>query len=148
MPGFWKKSLVYFGVIDDDEEFDPLPFDTPKATTVRTIPSATSSVRPVNVGADYAIPLRSANPKDVCFMEPHEFAEGSVIGDRLKEHSPIIVNLRHIEVDTAERLVDFACGLSYMSGGHVKKIGGRILLLTPPDVDMSVAEARELISRH
>jgi hypothetical protein len=23
MPGFWKRSLVYFGVIDDVEEFDP-----------------------------------------------------------------------------------------------------------------------------
>jgi FtsZ-interacting cell division protein YlmF len=80
-------------------------------------------------------------------MEPHEFAEGRAIADKLKEHAPIIVNLRHADRAVAERLVDFACGLSYMSGGRVKKIDGRILLLTPPDIDMSVAEARELISR-
>jgi len=132
--GFWKNSLVYFGVIDDEEQFDPLPFEMVDVTTVRTIPSPVSP--------------RSANPKGVCVMEPHEFAEAWAIGDRLKERSPIIVNLRHIDLDMAARLVDFACGLSYMSGGRVKKIGGRILLLTPPDVDVSVAEARELISRH
>jgi cell division inhibitor SepF len=146
MSGFWKKSLVYFGVIEDEEEFDPLPLDTFDATTVRTIPSATSSARVVNIGVDRASAPHSANPRDVCVMEPHNFADASFIGDRLKQHSATIVNLRHVELGMAERLVDFACGLTYMSGGDVKKVAGRILLLTPPDVHMSVAEAREVIS--
>ena len=70
-------------------------------------------------------------------MEPHEFADAQAIGDKLKEHAAIIVNLRHADRAVAERLVDFACGLTYMSGGHVKKLAGRVLLLTPPDVNMS-----------
>jgi cell division inhibitor SepF len=147
MSGFWKKSLVYFGVMEDVEEFGPLPNDRVEPTTVRTIPTTAPSVRLIHMGPDDPEPFGFSRTVDLCVMEPHEFAEARAIGDRLKDHAPIVINLRHADRDVAKRLVDFACGLSYMSGGQVKKIAGRILLLTPPDVDLSVAEARELISR-
>ena len=147
MSGFWKKSLVYFGLMEDVEEFDPLPNDTVEPTTVRTLPTAAPSVRLTHMGADDPDASGSPEPMDLCVMEPHDFAEARAIGDRLKDHAPIVINLRHADPDVAKRLVDFACGLSYMSGGQVKKIGGRMVLLTPPDVDLSVAEARELIPR-
>jgi cell division inhibitor SepF len=144
MPGFWKKSLVYFGVIDDVEEFGPLSYEAADPTTVRTIPTTASSTR-AYINGDHAEPSGSPEPTGLCIMEPHEFAEGRAIADKLKEHAPIVVNLRYADRDVAKRLVDFACGLSYMSGGQVKKVAGRILLLTPPDVDISVAQAQELV---
>ncbi|HSJ50436.1 MAG TPA: cell division protein SepF [Actinomycetota bacterium] len=150
MPGVWKKTLTYLGLVEDDE-FEELedvsahpdqaeirrlqrpqavrevPFDDAEGI-VRTIPSA-----------------RQATAGSIHKSEPRRFNEARDIADRFKEGVPVIMNLQSTDDTIARRLVDFASGLVYGLDGKIEMVANRVYLLTPADVDVS-AEDRERIA--
>jgi cell division inhibitor SepF len=152
MAGFWKKALIYLGLVEEEDELEPLPTETQEPTTFETVrpirpdlPS--SSVR--RIGGDDTFPsVTSAIAPRVSMhvVEPRTFNDAKEIGDKLKVNSAVIMNLQHADANLAKRLVDFASGLTYMASGTLKKVGERIFLLTPPNVEVSAEEARELMS--
>jgi len=152
MPGVWKKALIYLGLVEEEEELEPLPTETHEPTSFETVrpirpdlPS--SSVR--RIGGDeplMAAPSAIAPRASMHVVEPRAFNDAKEIGDKLRVNSAVIMNLQHANADLAKRLVDFASGLTYMAQGTIKKVGDRIFLLTPPNVEVSADEARELMS--
>jgi cell division inhibitor SepF len=153
MAGFWKKALIYLGLVEEEDELEPLPTEAPEQTTFETVrpirpdlPS--SSVRriggdePVSTVATSAVAPRVS----MHVVEPRSFNDAKEIGDKLRVNSAVIMNLQHANADLAKRLVDFASGLTYMASGTIKKVGERIFLLTPPNVEVSAEEAREMMS--
>jgi cell division inhibitor SepF len=153
MAGFWKKALIYLGLVEEEDELEPLPTETQEQTTFETVrpirpdlPS--SSVRriggdePVSTVATSAVAPRVS----MHVVEPRSFNDAKEIGDKLRVNSAVIMNLQHANADLAKRLVDFASGLTYMASGTIKKVGERIFLLTPPNVEVSAEEAREMMS--
>ncbi len=155
MPGFWKKALIYLGLVEEEDELEPLPPESPpndqtSYETVRPIrPDVSSSSTVRRIGSDETMtsaPSAVAPRVSVHVVEPRSFNDAKEIGDRLKVSSPVIMNLQHANADLAKRLVDFASGLTYMAGGTIKKVGDRIFLLTPPNVEVSADEARELMA--
>src|SRR5918996_1530754 len=152
MAGFWKKALIYLGLVEEEDELEPLPTETHEPTTFETVrpirpdlPS--SSVRRIG-GDEAAAPVASAVAPRVSMhvVEPRSFNDAKEIGDKLKVNSAVIMNLQHADANLAKRLVDFASGLTYMASGSLKKVGERIFLLTPPNVEVSAEEAREMMS--
>jgi cell division inhibitor SepF len=154
MPGFWKKALIYLGLVEEEDELEPLPTETQEQTTFETVrpirPDVPStSVRRIG-GDEPASPVMtsaSIAPRvSMHVVEPRSFNDAKEIGDKLKVNSAVIMNLQHANADLAKRLVDFASGLTYMASGSIKKVGERIFLLTPPNVEVSAEEAREMMS--
>lgn len=157
MPGFWKKALIYLGLVEEEDELEPLPPESPpnehtSYETVRPIRPDMPSSTVRRIGSDEPLSSSSSAPSAVAprvsvhVVEPRSFNDAKEIGDRLKVSSPVIMNLQHANADLAKRLVDFASGLTYMAGGTIKKVGDRIFLLTPPNVEVSADEARELMA--
>ena len=151
MPGVWKKALIYLGLVEEEEELEPLPTETHEPTTFETVrpirpdlPS--SSVRRIGGDEPLAAPSAIAPRASMHVVEPRAFNDAKEIGDKLRVNSAVIMNLQHANADLAKRLVDFASGLTYMAQGTIKKVGDRIFLLTPPNVEVSADEARELMS--
>ena len=154
MAGFWKKALIYLGLVEEEDELEPLPTETHEPTSFETVrpirpdmAPASTSVR--RIGGDDPLPaMTSAVAPRVSMhvVEPHAFNDAKEIGDKLKVNSAVIMNLQHANADLAKRLVDFASGLTYMASGSIKKVGDRIFLLTPPNVEVSAEEAREMMS--
>lgn len=153
MPGFWKKTLIYLGLVEEEDELEPLPTETHEPTTFETVRPirpdvASSSVR--RIGGDETMPSMTSSavaPRvSMHVVEPRTFNEAKEIGDKLKVNSAVIMNLQRAEGSLARRLVDFASGLTYMGGGSIKEVGNRIFLLTPPNVEVSAEEAREMMS--
>jgi len=151
MPGVWKKALIYLGLVEEEEELEPLPTETHETTTFETVrpirpdlPS--SSVRRIGGEEPLAAPSAIAPRASMHVVEPRAFNDAKEIGDKLRVNSAVIMNLQHANADLAKRLVDFASGLTYMAQGSIKKVGDRIFLLTPPNVEVSADEARELMS--
>ena len=152
MAGFWKKALIYLGLVEEEDELEPLPTETQEPTTFETVrpirpdlPS--SSVR--RIGGEDAFPAVTsaiAPRVNLHVVEPRTFNDAKEIGDKLKVNSAVIMNLQHADANLAKRLVDFASGLTYMASGTLKKVGERIFLLTPPNVEVSAEEAREMMS--
>ncbi len=153
MAGFWKKALIYLGLVEEEDELEPLPTETQEQTTFETVrpirPDLPStSVR--RIGGDEpaaSITASAVAPRvSMHVVEPRSFNDAKEIGDKLKVNSAVIMNLQHASADLAKRLVDFASGLTYMASGTIKKVGERIFLLTPPNVEVSAEEAREMMS--
>jgi len=151
MPGVWKKALIYLGLVEEEEELEPLPPETHEPTTFETVRPIrpdlpTSSVRRIGGDEPLAAPSAIAPRASMHVVEPRAFNDAKEIGDKLRVNSAVIMNLQHANADLAKRLVDFASGLTYMAQGSIKKVGDRIFLLTPPNVEVSADEAREMMS--
>jgi cell division inhibitor SepF len=153
MPGFWKKALIYLGLVEEEDELEPLPPEHPAPTyeTVRPIRPGVESTTVRRIGGLDERPQVGASagvaPRiSLHVVEPRSFNDAKEIGDKLKVNSPVVMNLQHADPTLARRLVDFASGLTYMANGTIRPIGERIFMLTPPNIEVSAEEAREMMT--
>jgi cell division inhibitor SepF len=148
MPGVWKKTLNYLGLVEDDEEFvddlpeaEPAPVRRMRPQAVREVPAdAEGVVRTIST----ARPTGTATSA-IHKSEPKRFNEAREVADRFKEGTAVIMNLQSTDDTIARRLVDFASGLVYGLDGKIEMVANRVYLLTPADVEVS-AEERERIA--
>jgi cell division inhibitor SepF len=151
MPGVWKKTLTYLGLVEDDEFEDLDEVSAPaEQAEVRRFqrPQAVREVamEPEHEGIVRTIPsTRSATASSIHKSEPRRFNEAREIADRFKDGAPVIMNLQSTDDTIARRLVDFASGLIYGLDGRIEMVANRVYLLTPANVDVS-AEDRERIA--
>jgi cell division inhibitor SepF len=149
MPGVWKKTLTYLGLVEDDE-FEAIDevAAQPDAAEVRRFhrPQAVREVsfEPEHEGIVRTIPSTRSTAGAIHKSEPRRFNEAREIADRFKDGIPVIMNLQSTDDTIARRLVDFASGLVYGLDGKIEMVANRVYLLTPADVDVS-AEDRERI---
>ena len=151
MPGVWKKTLTYLGLVEDDEfeELDEVGA-TPESAEVRSF-GRPHAVREVDLEPEYGgvvrtiAPARAATAASIHKSEPRRFNEAREIADRFKAGVPVIMNLQSTDDTIARRLVDFASGLVYGLDGKIEMVANRVYLLTPANVDVS-AEDRERIA--
>jgi cell division inhibitor SepF len=150
MPGVWKKTLTYLGLVED-EEYDELDevAAQPRQAEVRSI-QRPQAMREVAVDADEGIvrtipSSRSSTASSIHKSEPKRFNEARDIADRFKDGIPVIMNLQSTDDTIARRLVDFASGLVYGLDGKIEMVANRVYLLTPANMEVS-AEDRERIA--
>jgi cell division inhibitor SepF len=150
MPGVWKKTLTYLGLVEEDEfeDLDEVAAQS-EATPVRRLqrPHAVRELpmEPDDVGMVRTIPSRRATASSIHKSEPRRFNEARDIADRYKDGIPVIMNLQSTDDTIARRLVDFASGLVYGLDGKIEMVANRVYLLTPANIEVS-AEDRERIA--
>jgi cell division inhibitor SepF len=159
MPSVWRRTAVWLGLVDDDDEYEDYepyvePADRrtaavepePGGGAVRTIareePGAAVQPRPAVVRPIQ--PITGAKPHVVA---PSGFADAKEIGDKLKASQPVIVNLQGTDRDLCRRIIDFSSGLAYGLGGTMEKVAEQVFLLTPSNVEISAEERRRLQER-
>jgi FtsZ-interacting cell division protein YlmF len=69
--------------------------------------------------------------------QPQSYDDTQRIIDDLKSGRPVIANLEDLNVDIAQRVLDFLSGAVYGVDGSIRKISRGIFLLAPPHVDIS-----------
>jgi cell division inhibitor SepF len=150
MPGVWKKTLTYLGLVEDDEfeELDEVAAQ-PEAAPVRRL-QRPQAIREVRVepedGIVRTIPAsRAGVASSIHKSEPRRFNEAREVADRFKSGIPVIMNLQSTDDTIARRLVDFASGLVYGLDGKIEMVANRVYLLTPANMEVS-AEDRERIA--
>lgn len=144
MPGVWKKTLNYLGLVEEDE-FEGFERASERAPE----PEIRRFQRPtaVRVPADEPdLMVRVVEtPRAASAIhkaEPKRFNEAREIGDRYKDGIAVIMSLQGADDAVARRLVDFASGLVYAQNGKLELVADRVYLLTPANVEVS-AEERE-----
>jgi len=139
--GVWKKTLLYLGLVEEDDldgQLDLVDEAPQKTPTIRKISrEEMSTVR----GMASPQPLGQVH-----IVAPHAYDDAKEIGDKLKSAVPVIMNLQGIEDDTFKRLTAFASGLAYGLGGEVQRLAPRMYLITPANVEVS-AEDRQRLKR-
>lgn len=68
---------------------------------------------------------------NVGLYEPKSFADVQTIIERLASKEAVIVNLEFVEIESAQRILDFLSGASYALGGSMRRIKAYTFLITP-----------------
>ena len=95
-------------------------------------------------------PITKSNRKqvlgmEVCVIKPSSMEDEIEITDTLLNGRTVVINMEGLDVDLAQRIIDFTSGSCFAIGGNLQKISHFILIITPPSVDIS-GDFQELLS--
>ncbi len=95
---------------------------------------------PININSrkrGKVVDITSANRVKVILDQPMNYDDTQNIIDNLRLRKLIIVNLEMLEVDTAQRVLDFVSGAVYALRGNIQKVSKGIFVLVPNNIDIS-----------
>ncbi|MCE5253902.1 MAG: cell division protein SepF [Actinomycetia bacterium] len=175
--GIWHKTLVYFGLADEDDEYDdetlsvrpevePTYRDRPNVRKLERSNRRQSAAEFDDIFADddyrdrrapgpsqrsgsvRSLPTPVEPPQvRVHLLMPKNFNDAQIIADKFKSDIPVILNLQTSETDLAKRLIDFASGLTYALDGGMQRVADKVFLLTPKNVEVSAEERQRLMEK-
>lgn len=74
---------------------------------------------------------------EVCVIKPSSMEDEIEITDTLLNGRTVVINMEGLDVDLAQRIIDFTSGSTYAMHGNLQKISNYIFLATPNGVDIS-----------
>ena len=74
---------------------------------------------------------------EVCVIKPSSMEDTRDIADTLIDRCTVVLNLEGIDVDVAQRIIDFTSGSCFAIGGNLRKVSASIFIVTPKNVDIS-----------
>ncbi|MBR0135547.1 MAG: cell division protein SepF [Clostridia bacterium] len=81
------------------------------------------------------LPVSSARSKLIVYR-PVSYEDTMSIIDNLKSRKPIILNMENIEIDVAQRILDFMSGACSAMGGDIRKVSAKIFAVVPADYEI------------
>ena len=112
---------------DEDEDYEEVP-----ARSSRASHSGSNKVTPMRQPA-----RRGMANMEVCVIKPASMEDTREIADTLLDNATVILNLEGIDVELAQRIIDFASGACYSLNGSLQKISSYIFVLGPSSVDIT-----------
>lgn len=73
----------------------------------------------------------------VSVIRPASMEDTPEIADCMMDNCTVVLNLEGLDVDMAQRVIDFTCGVCYSLNGSLQKVSSYIFILTPAGVDIS-----------
>lgn len=134
---WWKKVKQFVGIPMEEEGFEPLE-SAPTATLVmeeeRPQPRRSVRERP-SAGLNQIVGINSTlTQSEVMIIEPKSFDDALDVVQSLRERRAVIMNMKELDAEQAQRLLDFVSGATHALDGHQKQIGEGIFLFSPSNV--------------
>ena len=141
-----------FDEFDDyDEEDDDYEEDTPKRSFFKkkekdydydledAIVNETKAASKPAISKVTPITKRrsGANGMEVCVIKPTSFEDSREVTETLLSGRAVVINFEGLDVDLAQRIIDFTCGTCVAIDGNLRKISSYIFIVTPKSVDIS-----------
>ena len=104
---------------------DTIPKEKPVKTTSKITPISKSSRKQVS------------SDMEVCVIKPSSIEDEVEITDTLLNGRTVVINMEGLNVDVAQRIIDFTSGSAYALHGNLQKISNFIFIATPHGVDIS-----------
>ena len=126
-----QTSAVTADNADDEDSASPRPrrrFGSSPAPVDRSESSSVSR----QVKKQY-----SEAGMEVCIIKPTSVNDAREVTDTLLANSTVVLNLEGLDVEIAQRIIDFTSGSCYAVHGNVMKISHYIFVITPANVDVS-----------
>ncbi len=95
-------------------------------------PSANNKVTPMRHPA-----VKSGGHMEVCVVKPTSVDDSREITETLLSGRTVILNLEGMDLEIAQRIIDFISGATFAISGNLQKISNYIFLVTPTNVDIS-----------
>lgn len=132
---------------DYDDDFSEEETSQASKSTLKTAVPKEKPVykaeKPVRTAPSKITPMRSSKKSsmspsmEVCVIKPSSMEDTREIADTLVDNSTVILNLEGIDVELAQRIIDFTSGACYSLGGSLQKVSSYIFVLGPSTVDIT-----------
>lgn len=91
--------------------------------------------------ASKVTPMRQAKKPtggmEVCVVKPTTVEDSREITEILLTNRTVVLNLEGLDVEIAQRVIDFTSGSCFAINGNLQKISNYIFIITPAYVDIS-----------
>lgn len=143
---FFDKFKHKDSDLEDEEPYDEEPTKKQKKTAAATKASISSATlktpKQPKMPSSKITPMRSAKKNsmpsmEVCVIKPSSMEDTRDIADTLLDNCTVVLNLEGVDVDLAQRIIDFTSGCCYSLGGSLQKVSSYIFIITPHNVDVS-----------
>ena len=74
---------------------------------------------------------------EVYVIKPQEFDDAQTVSDFLKAGKTIVINMEGVQLDPAQRIIDFIGGACYGLGGDLRAISSNIFIAAPHNIEVS-----------
>ena len=130
---------------DDDYEEEPKKTSrkemkqTPKETVAKEPVREKEKAKPISkiTPIGKSSKKQGATNMQVCVIKPTSIEEEIEITETLLEGRTVVINMEGLNVEIAQRIIDFTSGATYAMNGNLQKISNYIFLATPNGVDIS-----------
>lgn len=153
--GVMDKFINYMKLNDDDDFYDddyyddePIDNRSQKQSAMKedVIPEEEKSVKKTT---PKVTPMRQSkktgNGMEVCVIKPTSIEDAREITETLLANRTVVLNLEGLDVDIAQRIIDFTSGSCFAISGNLQKISHYIFIITPAIVDIS-GDFQEILS--
>lgn len=133
---------------EDDYEYEEKPkkgffnrnksYEEEEEDTYDVAPRSKASSRTSSKVTPMRQPARRSNVSmEVCVVKPTSVEDSREITETLLSGRTVILNLEGLDLEIAQRIIDFTSGATYAIDGNLQKISNYIFLVTPTNVDIS-----------
>jgi cell division inhibitor SepF len=119
-----RKPPRQTSVPKEEDDYDDQPR---KPAPSKVTPMRQNVARKMSAGAGM----------EVCVIKPTSVEDAREITETLLANRTVVLNLEGLDVDVAQRIIDFTSGSCFAISGNLQKISHYIFIITPASVDIS-----------
>ena len=135
----------------DEDYYDDEPIEeVPKKPAIKEIVQDVEEDKPVIKKTTPKVTQmnktkKTGNGMEVCVIKPTSIEDAREITETLLTNRTVVLNLEGLDVDIAQRIIDFTSGSCFAISGNLQKISHYIFIITPAIVDIS-GDFQEILS--
>ena len=80
---------------------------------------------------------RTGTVMEVSMVKPTTMEDARDICEMLLSGRAVVINMEGVQVELAQRIIDFASGACYSINGNLQKISSYIFIITPNNIELS-----------
>ena len=128
-----KPKRKLFGRDKTNEETENFSAEEEEDYESRQTSSQNSKVTPMRRSGRRP----QATGMEVCVIKPSSVDDAREITETLLSGRTVILNLEGLDLEIAQRIIDFTSGSCFAISGNLQKISNYIFIITPAAVDIS-----------
>ena len=140
-----KKRILSRYNDDDDYENTPAPAAPVVTQERQSVQQNTKAVRQTKNSKISPMRSKRSGGMEVCVIKPKSMEDAREITETLLEECTVVLNTEGLDLDIAQRIIDFASGSCYAVHGNLQRISNYIFIITPKSVDIS-GDFQEILS--
>lgn len=137
MAGVLGKFLEYIGIEDNGAEDDVYEDETyEEDSRDNSVVNFGNRARRNVQNDSNVVNLPNAAQLKMIVYHPVSYEDTQNIIDNLKSRKPVIVNMEELDLECAQRILDFIAGAIYALNGTIYKISRGIFVVAPTTYDV------------
>ena len=121
-------------------------FNPPAREPRRSVATSTATDKLVSIDGGAKRAPRTAASNEVYVIKPQEFDDAQTVTDFLKRGRAIVINMEGLQLEPAQRIIDFIGGACYGIGGELKAISANMFIALPSSIEVSGDLRDEILS--